>query len=359
MPPENFNLSPDAEGDGWALYFGGPDMAPRRLRDILEAYVGSQPAGAAIDWLAYYFRDRALARALGAATARGVVVRVLIEGRPRRRDANEAAARLLAEEIGEGLRRRAGAGAPIGALRGRLHAKLYAFSHPRPCVFIGSFNPSGDAPEARPDIVDEIGDQDRGHNLLLRIDEPALVEGLVRHARALWAEGGARPLRRFSPEQNAPLRGRVGDIYFYPRLRPGVAGKALAGDAAAEAWGAISHMKGGFARRLEAFARAGGRARLLVHDTERRVPAASIERLRKAGAEIARYARADRLPMHAKFLLIRRGPEKTAFLGSLNYNRNSLWLNDEILLASRDPRLFDALAARFEAMAGEAAMPAP
>lgn len=357
MPPASSELVPDAEGDGWALYFGGPDRAPRRLRNILEAYVASQPPGAAIDWLAYYFRDQPLARALGAANSRGVSVRVLIEGRPRRRDANDTAARLLADAIGDGLRLREAA-APIAALRGRLHAKLYAFSHPQPCVFIGSFNPSGDEPEERPDIVAEIGDQDRGHNLLLRVDEPALAKGLVRWARTLWAEGAARPLRRFSPAQNAPLSGRLGEVFFYPRLNPGIAARALAPSADGRLLGAISHMKGGFARRLEAFIRAGGDARLLVHDTERRVPAALVERLRQAGADIARYARDDRLPMHAKFLLVRRGAEKTAFLGSLNYNRNSLWLNDEILLVSRDPRLFDALAARFEEMVGEAGAPA-
>ena len=56
-----------------------------------------------------------------------------------------------------------------------LHEKLYCFSHPRPVALIGSFNPSGDDPEEQPEIIDEIGDQDLGHNVLVAIYDPALV----------------------------------------------------------------------------------------------------------------------------------------------------------------------------------------
>ena len=43
------------------VYFGGPDQAPRALRDILKARVDAAPAGSEIIWATYYFRDQDLA----------------------------------------------------------------------------------------------------------------------------------------------------------------------------------------------------------------------------------------------------------------------------------------------------------
>ena len=43
------------------IYFGGPDLPPRRLRDVLAERVAEVPTGGAIDWVTYYFRDWRLA----------------------------------------------------------------------------------------------------------------------------------------------------------------------------------------------------------------------------------------------------------------------------------------------------------
>ena len=111
------------------IEFGGPDLAPRRLRDLLQAQVDAAPARSRIDWATYYFRDRALAEALIRASDRGVKVRLLIEPKPRRAGANDAVIAMLS---GAGwaaasiIIRASSRGGP----RGGLHAKIYAFSDP-------------------------------------------------------------------------------------------------------------------------------------------------------------------------------------------------------------------------------------
>lgn len=38
--------------------FGGPDLAPRRLRDLLQEQIDRASPGGRIDWATNYFRDR-------------------------------------------------------------------------------------------------------------------------------------------------------------------------------------------------------------------------------------------------------------------------------------------------------------
>ena len=62
-----------------AVHFGGPDRPAGALRDVLAERIAAVPAGGAIDWITYYFRDRRLAQDLIAARHRGVDVRVTLE----------------------------------------------------------------------------------------------------------------------------------------------------------------------------------------------------------------------------------------------------------------------------------------
>jgi hypothetical protein len=319
------------------------------LRGLLEARIEAVPQGGWIRWATYYFRDEALARALVAAHARGVDVRIAIEGNPRRRGANEAVLAILR------------AGLPARALcvhepdllkqvHPHLHAKIYAFSHPAPHALAGSFNPSGNEPED-PEVIAEIGDQDRGHNLLVELDEPALVAGLSAHVDALCGMGGGM-LARFLPSQNRPVRGARTTAWFFPRLDTAVLDHALAGT---RFRGAISHLTSGqLAQRLMAAARAGAEVELLVHDTERRVPERTVAELAAAGIKVRRYRHPGGLPLHAKFLIVERDGQAAAWFGSFNFNPRSRWLNHEVLLSSDDPVLVAALNARFEQIAMEA-----
>lgn len=334
------------EGGGPLLHLGGPDKAPRYLRDLLEERIEAIPAGGEIVWATYYFRDRALARALMAASDRGVRVVLHVEGKPRRASANAAViAALRAHGLGGGLH----VHEPGIGPHPHLHSKIYAFSHPVPAALVGSFNPSGDMPEDA-DVIAEIGDQDRGHNLLVELREPLLVNALRRHVLGLSAFAP-----RFRIGRNGPVRGEAATAWFYPRLRTGIIDAHLARlDGGATIRGAISHLKqGALAKDLMRAARRGASVRLIVHDTARRVPPRVVETLSASGVDIVRYEHPQGLPIHAKILLIEESAARTAYFGSFNYNPRSRFLNHEVLLATGHPALFDGLAERFEAIAAE------
>ncbi len=318
------------------VHFGGPDKPPRLLRDLLQARIEAVPPGGWIAWATYYFRDRDLARALMAASDRGVEVMLRVEGAPRRRSANAPVLAMLRDHgLGGGLWI---AASTIKPLHPHLHSKIYGFSHPHPAVFVGSFNPSGDVPED-PDVIAEIGDQDRGDNLLVELAEPAFVEALRRKVARL-----GRPLARL--RNHGVIEGQDATAWFFPRLDVSIVERALKG--AREISGCISHLKpGSLADRLQREARRGARVRLLVHDTERRVPEAMVAQLQAAGIAIRRVRYPDELPMHAKFILA----DGAAWFGSFNYNPRSRWLNHEILLRSRHPAIVGALVARYEEIA--------
>jgi len=321
------------------VHFGGPDLPPRALRDLLRRRIVAVPPGGEIAWATYYFRDRDLASALIAASDRGVRVTVQIEGEPRRRQANrEVLAMLAAHGLNGGLV----VHRPFPAfLHPHLHTKIYWFSHPVPSALVGSFNPSGDEPEDA-EVVAEIGDQDRGHNLLVDLRDPALVCALHSHVRGMH-----RPLARL--RNLWPATGKDTRAWFYPRLSGTMAEQALG--RASQVRGCISHLKqGALTRALQAVAGRGAQVSLVVHDTQRRVPGKVVQALRQSGVEVRRYAHPDGLPMHAKFLLM----DGEAWFGSYNFNPRSRWLNREILLSTRDPAILAPLHTRFEEISAAA-----
>ena len=334
------------------LHFGGPDRPPRVLRTLLRNKVDAVPAGGAIVWATYYFRDRDLADALIAASDRGVAVTLHVEGHPRRASVNHhVIERLRRHGLNGGLHVHAPALPMLAKAHAHLHSKIYAFTHPQPVALVGSFNPSGDVPEDA-DVIAEIGDQDRGHNLLIELTDPVLVTALVRHVQALH-----RPFARMRPAQNQVIASTDTQIWFYPRLRTDILGGHIrAAGPASRIRGAISHLKqGDLANDLARAARAGASVRLLVHDTERRVPEAAVAMLAAAGVDIGRYRHAEHLPLHAKFLLVAERGCETAWFGSFNYNPRSRWLNRELLVASRGRAIVEALGDRFETIAAETA----
>ena len=324
--------------------FGGPDLPPRRLRNLLQDYVDGSPPGSRIDWVTYYFRDRALAEALMRAADRGVRVRLVLERHPRREDANDQVIAMLRQHgLEGGLHLRSAEGR--GSVEGHVHAKIYAFSSPD-IAWVGSFNPSGDEPE-NPDVIAEIGDQDRGHNLLLGIKRPRLTEALRRFIAGLAAPPRRGLIWRWSSYWS------IGDgdtrLYFYPRVtrlvvEPRIALLGRSGRVRA----AISHLKKGpLTKALARAARHGAHVDLLVHDTERRVSNKAFTALSESGVEIRRVVHPEGLPMHAKFILVERGKRRTAWLGSYNFNDKSRFRNIELLLASTNEELFETLSARF------------
>jgi hypothetical protein len=335
----------------WTVSFGGPDRPAGCLRDLLEERVEAAPAGSTIDWVTYYFRDRRLANALVRARHRGVRVRVTLDGWPRTPRANARVIAILRGALGDDLRVVAAISDrwPSAKLfRPRLHEKLYCFSAPEPIAFIGSFNPSGDDPETEPDLIREIGDQDRGHNLLVGLRDPELVAPLVAHARLLHDRRHSG-FDRFRPAANRVHASNGVSVHFLPRFRADpvnlLLGRCERGDRVRIA---ASHLSGpSSVRTLKALAERGAEVEVLAEATPRRVPPAVETRLRDAGVSIVRLVHAEGLPMHAKFALVDCGGERHVMFGSFNWTEPSRHLNREIGAIASDTELYAAFETRW------------
>jgi phosphatidylserine/phosphatidylglycerophosphate/cardiolipin synthase-like enzyme len=336
------------------VHFGGPDLPAYRLRDMLGERIAATPPGGAIDWVTYYFRDQRLAEELLRAHRRGVRVTVTLEGRPRTAHANKKVIALLSGPKGLGARFRAlslpRVPTPPGIVwKPHVHEKLYCFSHPRPLAFIGSFNPSGDGPADDSAMVAEIGDQDRGHNVLVGLGDPLLVKGLEGHAR--WINRTRCIMfYRFTAVANRAIEGKDAKIYFWPRARPNPLVRFLLRlGAGARIRIAASHIKGASSvRALRGLARGGASVEIAAEPTLRRVPKKVERILTQAGIPFQRITHPECLPMHNKFVLVEKGDRRWVVFGSINWTTRSSWLNHEIGAISCNEGLFDAFEQRWE-----------
>jgi len=342
---------------GYEVHFGGPDLPVCRLRNLLAERIAAVPAGGAIDWVTYYFRDRKLAGELLRAHHRGVRVTVTLEKHPRTSHANEAVAAMLAGPggLGSGFRSLSLGKIPVPfrkAHRPHLHEKLYCFSHPKPIAFIGSFNPSGDGPDDDRGIIAEIGDHDRGHNVLVGLADPVLVERLVKHARWIH-EARFLLLSRFSKDANRVLRGKDLEIHFWPRVQPHPVLQFLFRlGAEARVRIAASHLKGSSAvKAILRLAAAGAAVEILAEPTVRRVPLEVERRLTQVGIPFRRVTHPEGLPMHNKFVLVEKGRQRWVVFGSFSWTDRSFRLNHEIGAISANNQLFDAFAGRWDVLA--------
>ena len=341
------------------IYFGGPDMPAYRLRDVLAERIAAVPAGGAIDWVTYYFRDRRLAEELLRAHRRGVKVTVTLEKHPRTTYANETVTAMLSgpKGLGSGFRSLSLRKIPIpfgSAKQPHVHEKIYCFSHPRPIAFIGSFNPSGDGSEDDRAIIEEIGDQDRGHNVLVGLADTVLVGRLIEHAR--WIHRAqCIMLYRFSKNANRAVQGKDTEIHFWPRVRPHPVLQFLSRlGAKARIRIAASHLKGrSVVKAITGLAYRGATVEILAEPTLRRVPV-EVERIvTQAGISVRRVTHPEGLPMHNKFVLVEKGPQRWVTFGSFNWTDRSYRLNHEIGAISTNEHLYQAFAERWEALAAQ------
>jgi phosphatidylserine/phosphatidylglycerophosphate/cardiolipin synthase-like enzyme len=342
------------------IFFGGPDCRPRTLRDMLDSHVSAVPPGGEIFWATYYFRDLALADALVQSRKRGVKVRLTLEANPRTARANLPVLEMLqgaANLDGDCRSLRHKWPDNLRWKKPRLHIKLYYFSHPEPHVLVGTFNPSGNSPED-PEIVAEIGDQDRGHNFLVEVSDSRLVLPLREHLVRLH-EGHHGPWERLLPHNNRVLTAGDSRIYLFPRLRRDVIRrKLLTLPAGTVLRMAISHLNDeAMGKTLLQLTKRGVEVEILAHDTERRVPV-WMEDLLGGQLLFRRYRHSQGLPMHNKFILIDTKLSREVIFGSMNLSNNSLHANHEILVVSASTSLYDAFRERWEQMVEESeAMP--
>ena len=342
--------------DASQVYWGGPDLPERRLRDLLEERIHATPSGGEILWVTYYFRDEGLATALLQASNRGVRVRVAMEGDPRTGDINKRVRALLegADGLGRGLRSLKHLIPDNRFLRlCRLHEKLYYFSHPLPYALVGTFNPSGNSSED-PAVLHKIGDQDRGHNMLVEICETTLIAGLYAHAEQLFA-GHHGPWERFLPRLNMVLTSGNTRVLFFPRSQ------WSAFDALFDVLGpgsrlrmAVSHLNDrGICKRLFGLARQGVKIEIIAHDTKRRVPSWVEQQMLENGIIFNRYVHPEGLPMHNKFMLFETPGKRISAFGSMNLSVRSLRANHELLVVSEELPLYQEIEKRWRSMLKE------
>jgi len=325
------------------VHFGGPDQPPRALRNLLEMRIPEVPPGGTIDWMTYYFCDERLAASLVRAHRRGVTVRICLEGSPRHSGANDAVIARLRQGIGSGLRVDKHL---FGA--SHLHTKLYCFSGPRAHALVGSFNPSGNDPED-PVVIADIGDQDRGHNLLVDLDEPEMVKALVERVAAVHS--GTNPFLSRGPDAQSA----AGEAFFFPRRSSNPLDARLAGlGSDTKLRISASHLSDGrTAQLLVRLVERGARVEVLTHHTLRRSPEPLVQFLRSGDVQTYRYEHPDGLPMHAKFILAEDGTRRWSAFGSYNLSRTSRWLNQELLMFSDDLQLWDTLDRRWAEIIAE------
>lgn len=340
----------------FAVHFGGPDYPPGALRDRLAGCVAEVPAGGAIDWVTYYFRDRALARALVDARHRGVRVTLALEGRPRVARANDGVIAQLSGPgaLDAGLRvvRMRGIPSPPGlAWKPQLHEKIYCFSHPVPAAFVGSFNPSGDRPEADPGIVSAIGDHHIAHNALVEIRDPDIVACLAQHVRSLH-EQGPWLFGRHRPGVSRDFDFGDTQVCFWPRYsRHPVEQLLEQHGAGSRVRIAASHIRNPRAVAcLQRLVARGARVEIAAEHTERRVPRRMEKRLLDAGIGLERFGAGANVPMHLKFVLAEGRAGRQAVFGSFNWTLPSYWLNHEVAVITRDETVFEALENRWLAL---------
>jgi len=349
----SYDHTPDTS---FQIHWGGPDLPPRALRDLMEDRIDAVPSGGEILWVTYYFRDEGLAEALLKAKKRGVNVRVLMEGNPRNGSINARVAKLLgrSDALGKGLRSLRHRLIDNRFLRScRLHEKLYYFSHPEPCALVGTFNPSGNQPE-EPAILRKIGDQDRGHNVLVEVRDQVLVQGLYKHAQRMFQMVHG-PWERFLSVNNRILASGDTRVLFFPRTLRKDFDDLLDGlEHGCSLRMAVSHLNdSGICKQLFKLARKGVDIEILAHDTQRRVPSWVEKEMLKNGITFNRYIHPDGLPMHNKFMLIDSPERKVVTVGSMNLSVRSLHANHELLVISEDEFLYQALLQRWSTMLQE------
>lgn len=328
------------------VYFGGPGRPSGYLRDVLEEHIAAVPSGGSIDWITYYFRDLRLAKALIQAHKRGVKVTLSLAGKPRTSDANDAVIAMLSGPDGLSDRLRIvtlpGIPAPPGrAWRPQLHEKLYCFSHPKPIAFIGSFNPSGNNPEERPDIIREIGDHDKGYNALIGLVDPELVTQLVKHARKIHKTPPGL-FYRFSADANKAIVGADTTIHFWPRVHSHPVMQFLnrfSSNARVRIFASHIRTKVAVNSMIE-LANRGVSLEIFADSTYRRVTKKVEQRLVSAGIQFRRSRNLENFPMHLKLVLVEDHGQVWSIFGSFNWTKPSFWLNHEIAAISSDPMLF-------------------
>ena len=331
----------------YRLLTSEPGEPAGRLLDALIRTTESVPSGESLSAAFYYLRNERLCNALADARDRGVKVRILVSGRTHVQGANNAAlATLRKRGFGRELCVRYKRNLGLS----RMHLKLFlasATKEHKNVILTGTYNPSGND-VAELELMKRIGDQDRGYNYILELrGAPALYASLEAEFNALHdAPRQARLVtpttttRHFVDVSSRALPTRDNPLleYLSERLGSNLPGRLRI---------AASHLSHrGTIDLLGKLQDAGHRVEVISHDSQRRFPARAEDRLRSSCVEVRRYVHPERYPMHCKFILCEYPAEngrleRDLFLGSMNLNFRSYYLNDDLFLRISNGCLYD------------------
>jgi phosphatidylserine/phosphatidylglycerophosphate/cardiolipin synthase-like enzyme len=320
------------------VYFGGPDKPAFYLRDLLAEKIDKVDGNGEIFWITYYFRDFFLAEKLIRAAERGAKVTVLLEAQPRVKNANLEILNLLKtnEKVAVKAIRHKSLHKLFSGFNPKIHEKLYYFKcNNKTSAFIGSYNPSGRENDDL-NILELIGDQDRGHNFLLELNDNVFLEDLYKHCIYMKniRHGFLENLRKWHRKIESD-----GDIlYYFPwsskRVLFNFFEKAVRGDIM---YISISHFTlKSLVFRLYRLSKKGVVIKMISHNTKRRFPKKIENLLSKLNITFMRYTHPKQYPMHNKFVILERKKETLVASGSLNFTFKSLNGNHEILFITRN-----------------------
>ncbi|MDY6821030.1 MAG: phospholipase D-like domain-containing protein [Deferribacterota bacterium] len=332
------------------VYFGGPDKPPFYLRNILAEKIDLIGKKGEIFWVTYYFRDLDLANKLIKAAERGANVTVVLERRPRVKDCNDEVFNLLKESSKVKIKYIEHSKPHRGIFGGmpRIHEKVYYFKNDfETSVFIGSFNPSSKINNDDKRIIDLIGDQYRGHNFLVEIDEKHLIEGLYNHCKNI-VQINHGIIENFKKKDKC-ICDTDTKIHFFPWAgKKCVTDFFYAAEKGDRVYIAVSHISlFGIARILYKLKRKGVRLDIISHDTERRFPERIERQLKKYSINYMRYIHPKRYPMHNKFIIIEKKNEQFVGFGSLNLSNRSIYENHEIFAVTNNDTMVEAFKKRW------------
>ncbi len=329
----------NAQLTGTEVHFGGPDLRKNNLRDVLLQSIDAIPKGGNIDWMCYYLNDTSILNALIEAASRGVAVSLLIDAAPRIPSVNDLSLRYLREHAASKINIIAARKKPVWEYLGlnwhpHFHSKLYYFSHPKPQVYIGSYNPTAEANELSQEIISEIGDHSISHNVLVKITNQEVVTILHKYARNM-RQRSFRSGARLHPWHNRAHCAKGWKIQLLPALSTHPIQNLLTTNEEADIKCAISHLKGpGIKRLLTAALRSGKNLEVLLESTERRVPRQILSFFDKNKIPYHQPKLPVNCLMHNKYILYKSARESKVTFGSYNWSTRSRYLNHEIIVTT-------------------------
>ena len=334
------------------VYFGGPDITKNLLRDILLEQIEITPPQAEILWVCYYLNDAKIIQALINAARRGVAVSLVIDASPRTPAVNQPAIKKLSASINITAVKHKPVWQYLGIdWHARLHSKLYYFSAPGRCAYLGSYNPTAGLRADNLHIVEKIGDHALSHNVLVKVQQQALLDVLYQHALTLTNHPKRAFARWLNSRHDRPAIHQW-QIFFLPSITQHPIDRLLCQpDSNARVKCAVSHLTGpGVLRPLKKALQLDKKIELLLPFDQRRIAARHLLFLQRHAVSCYQLKSGAHSLMHNKFIIYRSDSRHCVMFGSFNWSARSRLLNHEIIACTYDKNVVAAFELRWRQM---------